>query len=610
MKRLFQYIILVIFSLTVSTVAYAATTLPSKQAFIPKDSYALTYPGIPGKIQCATKSLNPRFVSGFYDKKRKKGYFFPVDLSALKKLMQRSAGSAKKKYTKQYNLEKQKQSICAQGRDIFVTPTPTPVPPLAELDRPLVKEDINHLYRRAGLGAPPSEAYQFIGRGAGEAVDYMMTFRDEPNLLAEAQTWLDENPAAPTYPESGSFISQNGLIAYSMLALRKTINPFQMHLALLTLGDRLVVSSEGITEGIRPFYLDYLKLLIRGAQDYDFSTLVKDLGENGAMIKYLSLDQSTKTSPNENYARELMELFTLGTTAQDGTPNYTNDDIRQIAKAFTGWSIQSNQVTYKPAQADLTQKTIFAGTPWQGSVVNGRNVVDHILNNHPGAPLSLARFFLEHYLNPNIDEATVNALAEILSTDHFNMKRALRTLLVSREFYAAENRYATHKTLAQRLIHFWRALDVPAIQMPIDFMDRIRKLAEGKCIPTKLETVFGCLEDKDLPDGQELVRSYNQSVLTAIAGVTSQNGWTFSRFFPSAQPTPDDIITYLSDIFGIELTSVQRANMLTYLNNTLKADKVTLLPSPFNVNDANQVKRRIAGLYILFTQLPQLSDVR
>ena len=116
-------------------------------------------------------------------------------------------------------------------RSPTATPTPNfsnpPVPDVLPKKVSLVsKSDINHLYRRAGLGAPPDEAYGFVGQSVDALVDYFMTYRDEPSLLDEARTWLDDNVAAPHYPAENVSVNDNGVAEYVLTLLRKNNKSF------------------------------------------------------------------------------------------------------------------------------------------------------------------------------------------------------------------------------------------------------------------------------------------------------------------------------------------------------------------------------------------------
>ena len=95
--------------------------------------------------------------------------------------------------------------------------------------------------------------------------------------------------------------------------------------------------------------------------------------KNAAMSMYLNIYQSVKGKPNENYAREIMELFCIGVTAPDGTFNYSQTDVSELARAFTGWALQTNTavtnppygtITFTPSRFDMAAKTLFAGNPY------------------------------------------------------------------------------------------------------------------------------------------------------------------------------------------------------------------------------------------------------
>ena len=77
-------------------------------------------------------------------------------------------------------------------------------------------------------------------------------------------------------------------------------------------------------------------------QDADFRTMAVELTEDPAMLRYLNGEQNSAGAPNENYGREVMELFALGVTGPTGLPNYTEDDVKQLAKALTGWVIDES----------------------------------------------------------------------------------------------------------------------------------------------------------------------------------------------------------------------------------------------------------------------------
>src|SRR5207253_7342494 len=94
----------------------------------------------------------------------------------------------------------------------------------------------------------------------------------------------------------------------------------------------------------------------------NFRALLQDMSKDPAMMIWLDTNLSKKGMPNENYARELMELFSLG------IGHYTEADIREAARAFTGWKIDSNQAVFRPEDHDAGDKTVLGQTgPWTGA---------------------------------------------------------------------------------------------------------------------------------------------------------------------------------------------------------------------------------------------------
>src|SRR5690606_31257031 len=86
--------------------------------------------------------------------------------------------------------------------------------------------------------------------------------------------------------------------------------------------------------------------LLRKLAKGSMKDLVKAIGKDAAMMEFLDTTRNEKSIPNENYARELLELFTLGVYDSAGNPNYTQADIVQIARAFTGWRYKQNGTAY------------------------------------------------------------------------------------------------------------------------------------------------------------------------------------------------------------------------------------------------------------------------
>ncbi|MCO6430935.1 MAG: DUF1800 family protein [Deltaproteobacteria bacterium] len=613
MKRLLLSISFIC-SIALHTAASAAPKAPKGGVKLPSENMFLVNDER-GKFLCG---LVKKWESGKLVGKAK-DYFLPVrvEISQLKKKPKTAA--ATKKLKKLKNQQKKGKKACAGGPPStpVAPPNPTPVPTpdhLAEKTTPVTLDDLNHLYRHAGLGVPPQEALSFVGGPVGPLVDYFMTLQSDGAVEDEARTWLDQNTAEPHYPASNP--TTTGINMYALRILMKSPNQFHERLALLALHDRLATSSRAVESvtAQRRLMVDHLTLIRQAAWgNLDYAKLVEDIGEDGVMVRWLTLDRNTLTAPNEDYARELMELFSLDTVNNAGEPNYTNEDIINIARAFTGWNLlQVNgqwRVIFTPATFDADpNKTIFAGTAWQGTVQGGRDVVRHIFAHHPNASVSTAKWIAREYLKEDAPEAVIGQLAALVKENNFLLKPVFAKLLKSEEFYKAEYQFSIAKTPVERFVHLTRIMD--QVGMPYDFVTVRNSLANMGCVLTQTETVFGCDKLEELPDGQRLLNSAN--LITSLSNnnnLFNANGFDYSRFFPNPAPSADEMVDHMERVFGLNLPIVRKAAIRDYMNNAMN-NNGTLVSEPWNPANTAMVRRKVAGLFRLYAQIPLSHDLR
>ncbi len=161
-----------------------------------------------------------------------------------------------------------------------------------------------------------------------------------------------------------------------------------------------------------------------------FYSLTQAMAIEPAMLMYLDNSQNTKTSPNENFARELMELFTLG------VGNYAEVDVEIAARAWTGYGINSTTAAYEyhPTRHDGASMTFFGKTqPWSGP-----QIIDEILLNNATKALIAAKYIVgklwEFFAHQSPPSTVVNALAPGFAAD-WQVKTLLRAMLLRAEFY-------------------------------------------------------------------------------------------------------------------------------------------------------------------------------
>ncbi|TMH58820.1 MAG: DUF1800 domain-containing protein, partial [Betaproteobacteria bacterium] len=162
-----------------------------------------------------------------------------------------------------------------------------------------------------------------------------------------------------------------------------------------------------------------------------FGDLLHAVARDPAMVIYLDNAQNRKGTPNENFAREVMELFTLG----EG--HYGEQDIKEAARAFTGWSLDrdTGQFVFRRFIHDYGQKTVLGKT----GNLDGDDVLDILLARPETAEFVMAKLWRE-FVSPDPDEKEVKRIAARFRDSRYDIKVALQALLTSDAFYAAENR--------------------------------------------------------------------------------------------------------------------------------------------------------------------------
>ncbi|XMO88074.1 DUF1800 domain-containing protein [Algibacter sp. AS12] len=160
----------------------------------------------------------------------------------------------------------------------------------------------------------------------------------------------------------------------------------------------------------------------------DFRAFVNAVSKEASMTKYLNTKQNKKQKPNENFARELMELFTLG------VGYYSEEDIKESAKAFTGYSHNlKGDFVFRKARHDDGEKTFFGKT----GNFSGEDIIDIILEQKQCAKYICGKIY-RYFVNDLIDEKHVNDMANVFYKD-YNIENVMRYMLTSNWFYDKKN---------------------------------------------------------------------------------------------------------------------------------------------------------------------------
>ncbi len=161
----------------------------------------------------------------------------------------------------------------------------------------------------------------------------------------------------------------------------------------------------------------------------NFGTLLKEVSKNAAMLNFLNNQQNRKDHPNENFAREVMELFTLG------RGNYTEHDVKEAARAFTGWSATiKGDYIFRKGQHDFGSKTVLGKT----GNFDGGEVLDILLQQKETATFVTKKLY-KFLVNEQVDDAKVEWLADRFYKNEYDISKLLEDIFTSDWFYQEKN---------------------------------------------------------------------------------------------------------------------------------------------------------------------------
>jgi uncharacterized protein (DUF1800 family) len=188
----------------------------------------------------------------------------------------------------------------------------------------------------------------------------------------------------------------------------------------------------------------------------NFGLLLHEIARDPAMVIYLDNASNRKGQPNENFAREVMELFTLG----EG--HYSEPDIKEVARAFTGWSIEPDrgEFVFRTALHDEGYKNVLG----RSGYMNGDDVLNVLLAQPRTAEHIVEKLWRE-FVSPTPEPAEVKRIARLFRDSGYEIKAALRALLTSDAFYAPQHRATLIKSPVELIVGTLRQFDFATGEM-------------------------------------------------------------------------------------------------------------------------------------------------
>lgn len=300
------------------------------------------------------------------------------------------------------------------------------------------REKVAHLLRRFGLGASEAELDYYGKDGLKGAIDKLLNYDQvEENFPVSLERFKQPN---------NNVFNIRGIQGWWVLRLLATRRPLQEKMTLFW-HDHFATSASKVNA---PLMMYQQNELLRRNATGKFKTLLLEASQDPAMLFWLDNQYNVRGRANENFAREVMELFTLG------IGNYSEKDIQEAARAFTGWTIQRRrprdtaeaeesyrqaEFIFRPIQHDNGEKSVLGKT----GAFGGEEVID-LLCDQARTPFYIAQKVWEWFAYPEPSQSLLNRLATNFRTSGLEIKTLLRDIMESEEFYSEKAIRAVYKT--------------------------------------------------------------------------------------------------------------------------------------------------------------------
>jgi len=455
-----------------------------------------------------------------------------------------------------------------------------------------------HLLVRAGFGGTPAEVDRLCKLGLYGAVDSLLDFYRQP----AAATPFEALPSPAADPLAAKL--RNAFVQRQASG-GKAINDGQMGSLRRAWLKRMVESPRPLQEKLTLFwhgifasqasvvnnsYAMYRQNeLFREHAAGNYGALLYGIVHDPAMIRYLDNNRNVKGHPNENLAREIMELFSMGVDQ-----GYTEKDIIEAARALTGYSYDNRSASFRfqHNQHDDTDKCVFGKTGnWTGD-----DLVRLILEQ-PATSRFVSRRMFEFLAYADPEPETIDSLANVFRASKSEIEPLVRNLLLSAEFYTERSQASQIKCPIQLVVGMLRDL---GSTKGIDYAQldtAIRDMGQDLFEPPDVK---GWRYGREWINSQRLFVRYNTAASLARGGnEPGRAGVDLLTFVPESQrKSPEAVVDYLAGTVLIRpLDANQRRQLIDFCCD---------LPEASAWKDhSNEVRARLTELLVLLVSLPE-----
>lgn len=301
---------------------------------------------------------------------------------------------------------------------------------------------VAHLLRRAGFGYSPKELKYYLSLGYEGTLDELLNAKAIDNSRLENA--IKE--------QAFDFTNGNDLRRWWLYRMLYTRRPLEEKMTLFWHGH--FATSDRKVRNPHAMYLQ--NMLMRKHALGNFHDLLLGISRDPAMIIWLDNQQNRKGKPNENFAREVMELFTVG------IGNYTENDIKEAARAFTGWQTRPEGFYFNKAQHDFSEKKVLNVT----GNLNGEDVIS-ILVKRPEASRFLAHKLIVYFAYDNPEKSFVERAAAAFREDRFSVATLVRTIFEDKSFRSERAYHAKIKSPAELVVGTIKTLQMENLDIDL-----------------------------------------------------------------------------------------------------------------------------------------------
>ena len=351
-----------------------------------------------------------------------------------------------------------------------------------------------HLIERAGFGATPEEIARLADMTPQEVVDRVVDYQAVPDHLAPFDASPIWDPGMDPFPKSraeavriarerGESMGVKMLPEGEPRRLQPVVNKFFYGLRSNAVetqrlatwwGERMLLTRRPLEEKLTLFWHGHFATgnvkvrdtrmmlrqneLLRAHASGRFEELLLGILTDPAMLVYLDNGENVKGHPNENFGRELLELFSLG------VGNYTEQDIREGSRAFTGWTNDVLEFEFDAEQHDFGEKAFLGQT----GPFDGADIIRIILEQPAAADYLSAKLY-RYFVRDDLDAATGSKLAATFRDADYALKPLLKQIFLSRDFYSPDSYATMIKSPVHLIVSTYRKLGLKELATIPDF---------------------------------------------------------------------------------------------------------------------------------------------